>query len=1006
MAKKREDINFSDKYIKWFSELARDDIKIAGGKGANLGEMYTRKFPVPPGFVVTADAFAFFISDIRENIKNIMLKIDFEDTEDLEKKSKEIRKLIEKQEVSDELKMEILESYHILGTEKIDEKGISQDALNILRNSHEPIFVSVRSSATTEDLADASFAGQQQSFLNIKGDTDLIEFIKKCFSSLYTARSMYYRNKKGFSEESALLAVVVQKMIDSEKSGVVFSKNPVNIKEEVVVEAVFGLGEGIVSGMINPDNYVVSGKSRDDLKIEDIKVSNKKIAIVRSGSGENKVVKLSPERSKDQVLTKGEILEIANYALKLEEHYSKPQDIEFAIEENKIYIVQSRPITTKGVGEKGQLSGKVILEGLGASPGIGVGNVKLIKGMEDLSRIKKGDILVTEMTNPDMVVSMQKSVAIVTDEGGITSHASIVSREMGIPAIVGTGEATKILKEGMKVTVDGTNGKIYEGQVAQTRFAEVKEALKTKVKLKLILDLPEFAERAAESKIKFIGLLRLEGIIASMGKHPLNYEKEKNLGDYAELLRKGIEKISKNFKSVWIRASDLRSDEYSSLEGSPEKEGNPMLGLHGIRFSLKHPKILEAELEAIRKTAENNEDKEFGVMFPQIISVNEILEAKKIFNKFKLRNMKFGVMIETPAAVQIIDDIAREVEFISFGTNDLTQYTLAVDRGDDSVQDLYNESHPAVLSQIKKVLDSCRGRVETSICGQAGSNKEMVKFLLENEIDSISVNADAAYDISIFIREIEERLSQEISKKKQEVESGFDKRKQQGMICKEEIHKEELNENAQEIIKPKTVKLEKAMYKSEPERVMRVDNKEVYAGETGEIKKEERKTKEKKIGVCDKCGKEFRLRFRPKKGLPIYCKSCYKHRNAIIPEAKKETEQIAKIDSKEHIKDEIKYIQEELEQVKQQKLDKEKQIEQSIETETSESSESFEEESKDEKISEGEPQVYNNPKAEIEGIGDDFNMDSIGVYNPDESKVNPEEYNYNADEKNEFSDVF
>ncbi|MDD5191666.1 MAG: PEP/pyruvate-binding domain-containing protein [Candidatus Nanoarchaeia archaeon] len=1422
MVKKKADINFSDKYIKWFSELGKNDIKIAGGKGANLGEMYNNRFPVPPGFVITADAFAFFISDIKEQIKSIMLTIDFEDTEDLEKKSKEIRKLIEAQEMPEELQTEILESYHILGSERIDEKGISQDALNILRNSQEPIFVSVRSSATTEDLADASFAGQQQSFLNVKGDADLIEFIKKCFSSLYTARSMYYRNKKGFAEGQALLAVVVQKMIDSEKSGVVFSKNPVNVKEEVVVEAVFGLGEGIVSGMINPDNYIVEGGNVKSLKIKDIKVSNKKIAIVRSGSGENKTVKLNTEKSKEQVLTRAEIMQIANYAIASEEHYGKPQDMEFAIEQNKVYIVQSRPITTTGVTGKEELTGKLLLEGLGASPGIGVGNVRLIKGMEDLPKIKKGDVLVTEMTNPDMVVSMQKSVAIVTDEGGMTcfsgdtnvltsrgfmkikdacelvnnnenlmilsfnsnemkskwkkiiaagkrksdiirisisqtgkiednsldltsnhkmitfnnrdlikkpisdilenkemiclidklpnisifndfkkayllgallsdgyhkvtmhhtgnprrgvitftqkeipekkefidtvkeyfkevfdeeftgrefisnsnlrgrqisgsathftstklapameitrisqnldkwtlrldeisslnflaglidgdgcffenrlhlyvskenilqgvilsclnlgifpqvtknrniyhiqilermqdilsytkrvkgkinqkimgnklfsakqilgdiinyinlngkikpyiksnllidsyklnrilhlcneqtkkgmvgiinsslrmqrikkicdagedlvynleveadneldhnfivftkkytpllvsnSHAAIVSREMGIPAVVGTGEATKTLKEGMRVTVDGTNGKIYEGEVAKTTKTEIKPIVKTSiVKLKVIVDLPEFAERESKSGIEEIGLTRLEGIIASSNRHLLDYEKKGDLNKYTELLEKGLKKILKHFKRIWIRSSDIRTDEFNSLEGAPAREINPMLGLHGIRFSLKHPKIFEAELKAMRKIAEDNPDKKVGVMFPQVISLEEVRQAKQFFDKVKTKNMEFGVMIETPAAVQVIESLCKEkIHFISFGTNDLTQFTLGVDRGDDNVQDLYNELHPAVLSQIDFVISVCKKYgVETSICGQAGSNKDMVKHLIESGIDSISVNADAAYDISVFINEIEKSLAGKAEHKKQEIERGFDKRKQQGLIPKEEINQE----------------------------------KKEHKRESLEIKREEKRFDEKdpRVITCFDCKKETKLPFKPIGNGPFYCKSCFRNRKRKEtpaerqPRKERETENVPKIDDEEHIKEKIKDIQGELEGVKQEKLEKEKQVEQSIETEISESDKiepqetneiekgpldetnekenEYEEESSETAAEEEPAENKEKTEDETEETGDDFKLSSqIGIYNPDEeSNTSVEDYKYNNDE--EVSDVF
>lgn len=828
MVKKKE-FDFGDKYIKWFSELSNANVDVAGGKGASLGEMFNKKFPVPPGFVITAQAFDYFLNyhGLRDKILNIIVSIDMENTAELDKKSAEIRKMIMEQKMPEDLKEEIIESYHILGAEKIEGRGISQDALNILKNAYEPIFVSVRSSATTEDLADASFAGQQDSFLNVKGDYQIIENVKKCFASLYNSRAIYYRNKKGFQEEGSLLAAVIQKMVNSEKSGVIFSKNPMNFEDEIVIEAVYGLGTGIVSGLINPDNYVVSS----DLKIKKIKIADKKIAIVRTGSGTNEKIKLNEERSKSQVLTNSQILEAADYALKLEQHYQKPQDIEFAVEDEKIYIVQSRPITTKAKRKTGKVSGKIILEGLGASPGIGVGIVKLIKTMEDLSKIKKGDVLVTQMTDPDMVVSMQKSTAIITDEGGMTSHAAIVSREMGIPAVVGTGEATKILKDGMKVTVDGFEGKIYEGQVAETTLAEVEPVVKTsKIKIKLIMDLPDFAERAAKSEIDSVGLLRLEGIIANSNKHPLLYEKENKLDDYKNLLKDGIEKISKHFKSIWIRSSDVRTDEFDSLKGSPEREINPMLGLHGIRFSLKHPKIFAAELKAISEIAEKYPEKKFGVMFPQVISIEEVLEAKKIFNEYAMENMVFGVMIETPAAVQIIKDIAKEVSFISFGTNDLTQFTLAVDRGDDNVQHLYNEMHPAVLSQIKQVIKECKGKVETSICGQAGSNEKMVEFLIKEGIDSISVNADAAKKVSLLVKTLEEQKE---------------------------------NEKVEENTESK---------------------------ETHEIEKSQKQ--DKKWGwdvVCSNCNKQTNVPFKPKKGWPVYCKECYSNKKKakkeiIVPE--------------------------------------------------------------------------------------------------------------------------
>jgi pyruvate,water dikinase len=443
--------------------------------------------------------------------------------------------------------------------------------------------------------------------------------------------------------------------------------------------------------------------------------------------------------------------------MKLEEHYKKPQDIEFAIEEEQIYIVQTRPITTldKKTGKQTETTGEVILSGMAASPGIASGKVKIVHSMDDLEKIESGDILVTEMTNPDMVVTMQKSAAIITNEGGMTAHAAIVSREMGIPCVVGTDNATEKLKDGELVTVNGFTGNIYKGKVGETTIKEVLPVVKTKTKIKLMVDLPSFAERAAKTEIREVGLTRIEGIISESGKHP-NYFLEKNkTKDYEEIIFKGIKSIAKYFDELWIRTSDIRSDEFANLEGAPaEKEANPMLGLHGIRYEIKNPKILEAELNALNRISE--EGKKIGVLIPQVISVEEVQKVKGILKQINFKG-KVGVMIETPAAVHLIRDLCTEgIDFISFGTNDLTQYTLAVDRGNGDVQDIYNEMHPAILSQLKYVIKVCKEyEVETSICGQAGSDRDMVKFLIESGIDSISVNADAAKEISEYVAELE-----------------------------------------------------------------------------------------------------------------------------------------------------------------------------------------------------------------------------------------------------------
>ncbi len=742
--------------VKWFPELGKKSISVAGGKGANLAEIYNLKIQVPPGFVITAHAYSYFIdkNSLKEKISSLLKGIDYENTKKLDEVTKQVRELIVKGNIPKDMEEDIVESYESLSAES---NGGKETAHEILQNASE-IPVAVRSSATSEDLEDASFAGQQETFVDIKGKKNLLEAVKKCFASLFTSRATYYRNKKGFKHEDSKLAVVIQKMVNSEKSGVVFSKDPNGKNDNVIIEAVYGFGEGIVSGEITPDKYVVSR----DLKIVEKNISDKKIAI-SSNNGKIVKIKLSKEMSSSQVLKEYEIRKLSEIALKLEKHYSKPQDIEFAIASDEVYIVQTRAITTlgKNVSElkTKELKGEVILEGIAASPGIGMGKVKIVRKMQDLGKVVKGDVLVTKMTNPDMVVTMQRTSAIVTDEGGMTSHAAIVSREMGIPSVVGTRTATQILKENEIVTVDGFTGKVYKGKVSESMEQEVqKAAFETKTKLKVIIDLPSFAERAARTGIKEVGLLRIEGIIAESGKHPNHFIRKEGFEKYENIIFRGVEKIAGHFDSLWVRTSDIRSDEFQHLDGAPGvKETNPMLGMHGIRYGLKNPDVLYSEIKALKRVSEKG--KKIGILLPQVISVDEVKKVKEIVKDVGFGKAKIGVMIETPAAVQIIKDLCAEgIDFVSFGTNDLTQYTLAIDRGNEQVQEIYNEMHPAVLSQLEYVIRICKkNRVETSICGQAGSKKEMVRFLIEKGIDSISVNPDAAKEISEYIHGLEKK---------------------------------------------------------------------------------------------------------------------------------------------------------------------------------------------------------------------------------------------------------
>ncbi|MBR9706002.1 hypothetical protein GOV14_03140, partial [Candidatus Pacearchaeota archaeon] len=755
-----KDTNVAEKYIRWFSDLSRTDIEEVGEKAANMGELYDKKFLITPGFVITNDAFLYFVrkNKIEEKIKEIFESIDISNIDELIQKSEEIKGLINNATIPEDLETEIIESYHILNSEPIEEKGVSQDALNILKQAHEPIFVSVRSSISAKSRSKNSFAGQQDTYLNIKGDKKLLNHIKKCFASLYNPRSIYYMKLKKSHVQS--LATIVQKMIDAERSGVILTKNPLNSKNELLMEAIYGLGEGLSTGKIKPDSYVIT----KDLEIKTIKSSDKKVAIVRTSSGTSEIVRLNSERSISQVLSQGQILEVANLALKVEEVYKKPLLIEFAIEESKIYILQVREIFVEDSIDENEeeISGNLLASGLPSSRGIGTGHVRIINELEDLKKIKKGDIVLIGSTDPEIVLGMEKANAIISEKGGASSHAVVVAREFKIPCVIGAEDATEKITDGMLVTVDGNTGKIYEGEVETAHLKEIKPVEKTsRVELKIIADTPEIAEKVVKTGINAIGLTRIEWLTSNKGKHPLQYEKENSLDDYERLIEQGLFNIATNFVSVQIRTSDIRSDEHSSLKGSPDKEHNPLMGLHGIRFSLKHPNIFMAELRAIQHVAQKNPEKEFKVMIPHVIGIEEIKKAKEIFYDFKEDNIEFGVVVETPAAVQIIDDICDEIEFISIGLNDLVQLTLGIDRDEESVKHLHDESHPAVVSQLKRIIGACkRNKIKVGIYGIR--DKGLVRNLVRRGIDSITAHPDSAYDFSVLIKELELEREKEI----------------------------------------------------------------------------------------------------------------------------------------------------------------------------------------------------------------------------------------------------
>ena len=756
--------------IVWFSEISNKDVALVGGKGASLGEMYNIKLPIPPGFCITAEAYKLFLdkTNIKDKIVKILKEIDINNNELLQSKTKQIREIILKAEIPNELKKEIIEAYDNLNVSK-DILKASLSALKIIKAGRDLPYVAVRSSATAEDLPEYSFAGQQETFLNVKGNNNVLEAVKKCWASLFTARATYYRQRNNFDHMKVYLSVVIQKMINSQKAGVVFTINPsTNNKDEIVIEAGFGLGEAVVSGAINPDSYIID---KQTLNIKSKKINKQTWALYRDEYlGKTVRRSLSKEKQEEQVLNENEINNLDKLAKQIEDHYEKPMDIEFAIENGKIYIVQARPVTTikkiDKVEKHEEIKGNILLEGLAASPGVASGKVRLIFDVSKLDKIQKGDILVTKMTNPDFVPAMERASAIVTDEGGNTSHAAIVSRELGIPAVVGTDKATLVLDDGQLITVDGSSGKVYEGEIKIKHEEEKYEYIETITKIKTITDLPESVDRALKVQPDGIGLVRIEFMIVNGKIHPAKYIKDGREEDYINLLVDNLEKIVEPFKNkpVWIRTSDIRTDEYRDLEGGEDEptEANPMIGLHGIRRALVQPDILKAEFKAI-KILHDKGLKNVGIMLPFLISLEELQKSKAILREIGLEPVKdidFGIMIETPASVWIIEDLCKDgISFISFGTNDLTQTTLGVDRNNEHIQNLYNEMHPAVLREIRYAIDICKKyNVLTSICGQAGSNPEMAEFLVKCGIDSISVNVDAITKIRKTVAQAEKKL--------------------------------------------------------------------------------------------------------------------------------------------------------------------------------------------------------------------------------------------------------
>jgi pyruvate,water dikinase len=749
--------------VVFFKDLDKHSTPLVGGKGANLGEMTKAGFPVPNGFAVTINAYDSFLleNDIAKKIYDILAVTDVNDPAQLDSASRRIQRMVMEAKIPDDVAKYVISAYKKLS--------------GVFKKS----YVAVRSSATAEDSGATSFAGQQASFLDIKGEANLLMKVKECWASLFTARSIYYRVQNKIKHESVKISVIVMKMVKSEVSGVMFSIDLAkNDKDRIIIESVWGLGEMIVQGAVIPDKYVVQ---KGTFAILSKEVSDQSIQLLRV-NGEAKEAEVPTRIRVKQKITDEQIIQLAKYSARLQEHYYFPQDSEWALEKGKLYIVQTRPITTISAVTKARahqndpnfiISESPILSGAAASPGMGTGTVKILKSPKEIDKIQKGDVLVAPMTSPDYVPAMKKASAIVTDEGGETSHAAIVSRELGIPCIVGTKEATKVLHDGMIVSVDGTAGQVFMGsKVVKEEVNKASEThhryhVKTATKVYVNLAEPERAKEVAKMNVDGVGLLRAEFMIANIGIHPREAIKKKEQQKFIDKLAHDLETFAREFypRPVTYRATDFKTNEYRSLPGGKvwePVEPNPMLGFRGAYRYISNPEVFSLELQAIRKVRQKYNN--LHLMIPFCRSPEELAKVRRLVASeglFESTSFKFLMMCEIPVnVIQIEDFIKVGIDGISIGSNDLTMLILGTDRDNADVATEYNERSPAVLWSLRRVVRKCQKMgVTCSICGQAASSYEdLVQKLVKWGITSVSINPDTVDRT----REIVKKAEQEI----------------------------------------------------------------------------------------------------------------------------------------------------------------------------------------------------------------------------------------------------